>query len=229
MLAGSNMEDNIFLDWPRRFHIVVGIARGLVYLHEDLQPCIIHRDIKASNILLTNNLSAKIADFGLARLFSDDQSQLFTQVAGTIGYMSPEYATLGQLSTKVDVYSFGILLLEIISGRKAILQNATNNMYLVEWAWSLHKTNMLMSLVDQKLHNTIVESEMQRVINVALLCVQVETTKRPILSEVLNMLQGEMDLPNILPSSSQISVSSLFLDVSTSESNHFLSFPILNN
>ncbi|CAM6057702.1 unnamed protein product [Sphagnum tenellum] len=180
-LWGSNMEDNIFLDWPTRFHIVVGIARGLVYLHEDLQPCIIHRDIKASNILLTNNLSAKIADFGLARLFSDDQSQLFTQVAGTIGYMSPEYATLGQLSTKVDVYSFGILLLEIISGRKAILQNATNNMYLVEWAWSLHKTNMLMSLVDQKLHNTIVESEMQRVINVALLCVQVETTKRPII------------------------------------------------
>jgi hypothetical protein len=88
---------------------------------------------------------------------------------------------------------------------------------------------MLMSLVDQKLHNTIVESEMQRVINVALLCVQVETTKRPIMSEVLSMLQGEMDLPNILPSSSQISISSLFLDVSTSESNHFLSFPILNN
>ncbi len=84
MLAGSNMEDNIFLDWPTRFHIVVGIARGLVYLHEELQPCIIHRDIKASNILLNNNLSAKIADFGLARLFSDDQSQLFTQVAGTM-------------------------------------------------------------------------------------------------------------------------------------------------
>jgi hypothetical protein len=88
---------------------------------------------------------------------------------------------------------------------------------------------MLMNLVDQKLHNTIVESEMQRVINVALLCVQVETTKRPIMSEVLSMLQGEMDLPNILPSSNQISVSSLFLDVSTSESNHLLSFPILNN
>jgi serine/threonine protein kinase len=133
MLAGSKMEDNIFLDWPTRFNIFVGIARGLVYLHEDLQPCIIHRDIKASNILLDNNLNAKIADFGLARLFSDDQSQLFTQIAGTIGYMSPEYATLGQLSTKVDVYSFGILLLEIISGRKAILQNATTNMYLVEW------------------------------------------------------------------------------------------------
>ncbi|KAH8942266.1 hypothetical protein BDL97_14G089500 [Sphagnum fallax] len=228
-LWGSKMEGDIFLDWPTRFHIFVGIARGLVYLHEDLQPCIIHRDIKASNILLDNNLNAKIADFGLARLFSDDQSQLFTQVAGTIGYMSPEYATLGQLSTKVDVYSFGILLLEIVSGRKAILQNATTNIYLVEWAWSLHKTNMLISLVDQKLHNTIVESKMRRVINVALLCVQVETTKRPIMSEVLSMLQGEMDLPNILPSSNQINVSSLFLNVSTSESNHLLSSPIPNN
>jgi hypothetical protein len=88
---------------------------------------------------------------------------------------------------------------------------------------------MLISLVDQKLHNTIVESEMRRVINVALLCLQVKTTKRPIMSEVLNMLQGEMDLPNILPSSSQISVSSLFLNVSSSESNHLLSSPIPNN
>ncbi|KAH9541895.1 hypothetical protein CY35_14G088600 [Sphagnum magellanicum] len=227
-LWGSNMENNISLDWPTRFHIFVGIARGLVYLHEDLQPCIIHRDIKASNILLDNNLNAKIADFGLARLFSDDESQLFTQVAGTIGYMSPEYATLGQLSTKVDVYSFGILLLEIISGRKAILQNATSNVYLVEWAWFLHKTNMLISLVDQKIHNTIVESEMRRVINVALLCVQIELTKRPIMSQVLNMLQGEMDLPNIA-SPSQTSISNLSMDVSTSESNHLLSFPIPNN
>jgi hypothetical protein len=88
---------------------------------------------------------------------------------------------------------------------------------------------MLISLVDQKLHNTIVESEMRRVINVALLCVQVETTKRPIMSEVLSMLQGEMDLPNILPNSSQINVSNIFVDVSTSESNHLLSFPIPNN
>ncbi|CAM6018927.1 unnamed protein product [Sphagnum balticum] len=228
-LWGSNMEDNIFLDWPTRFQIFVGITRGLIYLHEDLQPCIIHRDIKASNILLDKNFNAKIADFGLARLFSENQSQLFTQVAGTFGYMSPEYATLGQLSTKVDVYSFGVLLLEIISGRKAILQNATNNMYLVEWAWSLHKTNMLISLVDPKIQNTIVESEVRHVINVALLCIQVETTKRPTMSQVLGMLQGDMDLPNIIANSSENNVSSLYVNVSTSESNHLLSSLIPNN
>ncbi len=84
MIAGSNMEDNIFLDWPTRFQVSVGITRGLIYLHEDLQPRIIHRDIKASNILLYKNFNAKIADFGLARLFFDNQSQLFTQVAGTM-------------------------------------------------------------------------------------------------------------------------------------------------
>ncbi len=96
-------------------------------------------------------------------------------------------------------------------------------------AWYLHKTNMLISLVDQKIHTTIVESEMQRVINVALLCVQVETTKRPIMSQVLSMLQGEMDLLDILASPSQTSISSLSLNVSTSESNHLLSSPVPNN
>jgi serine/threonine protein kinase len=84
MLAGSNVEDNIFLDWPTHFQIFVNITRSLVYLHEDLQPCIIHRDIKASNILLDKNFNAKIADFGLAQLFSNNQSQLFTQVARTL-------------------------------------------------------------------------------------------------------------------------------------------------
>ncbi|CAM6065829.1 unnamed protein product [Sphagnum tenellum] len=228
-LAEALWEDNIFLDWPRRFQISVGITQGLVYLHEDLQPCIIHRDIKASNILLDKNFNAKIADFSLARLFSNNQSQLFTQVAGTLGYMSSEYATLGQLSTKVDVYSFGVLLLEIISGRKAILQNATNDMYLVEWAWSLHKTNMLINLVDPKIQNTIVEIEVQHVINVAHLCMQVETTKRPTMSQVLGMLRGEMDLPNIIVNSSENDVSSICVNVSTNESKQLLSSLIPNN
>ncbi|KAH8968249.1 hypothetical protein BDL97_03G118200 [Sphagnum fallax] len=228
-LWGSEGKNTIFLDWPTRFHICVGIARGLFYLHEELQPCIIHRDIKGPNILLDNNLNPKIADFGLARLFSNDQSHLFTQErAGTLGYMAPEYATFGELSTKVDVYSFGVLLLEIISGRKAILENATDKVYLVKWAWLLHKENMLMNLVDQKINDTLVEIEVQRVINVALLCVQIESTKRPSMSQVLAMLQGEMDLPNTSSCQNLTNVSSI-MDVSTKESNYLLSYPMANN
>ncbi|KAH9569083.1 hypothetical protein CY35_03G113400 [Sphagnum magellanicum] len=225
-LWGSEGKSTIFLDWPTRFHICVGIARGLFYLHEELQPCIIHRDIKGPNILLDNNLNPKIADFGLARLFSNDQSHLFTQEkVGTLGYMSPEYATFGELSTKVDVYSFGVLLLEIISGRKAILENATDKMYLVKWAWLLHKENMLMNLVDQKINDTLVEIEVQRVVNVALLCVQIESTRRPPMSQVLAMLQGDMDLPDC---QNLTNVSSI-MDVSTKESNYLLSCPMANN
>ncbi|CAK9873679.1 unnamed protein product [Sphagnum jensenii] len=228
-LWGIEGKSTIFLDWPTRFHICVGIARGLFYLHEELQPCIIHRDIKGPNILLDNNLNPKIADFGLARLFSNDQSHLFTQEkAGTLGYMSPEYATFGELSTKVDVYSFGVLLLEIISGRKAILESATDKVYLVKWAWLLHKENMLMNLVDQKINDTLVEIEVQRVINVALLCVQIEPTKRPSMSQVLAMLQGEMDLPTASSCQNLTNVSSI-MDMSTKESTYLLSYPTTNN
>eukprot|EP00253_Pinus_taeda_P033346 PITA_33346 len=106
------------LDWQKRYNVIVGVARGLLYLHEDSQLRIIHRDIKASNILLDENLNPKIADFGLARLFPEDESHVSTRVAGTYGYMAPEYAMQGQLSVKADVYSFGVLLMELVTGRK---------------------------------------------------------------------------------------------------------------
>ncbi|CAM6012356.1 unnamed protein product [Sphagnum balticum] len=188
-------QQALFLDWPKRLNICVGVARGLAYLHEDSYPRIIHRDIKASNILLDKNMNAKIADFGLARLFPDDQSHLSTQIGGTIGYLAPEYATLGQLTPKVDVYSFGILLLEIVSGRKNINSTlASNKIYLVKWAWSLYETNMLINLVDQDLDIIISENEMKQVIFVALLCVQIDLTRRPMMSHVMAMLQGEMEV-----------------------------------
>ncbi|CAK9271121.1 unnamed protein product [Sphagnum jensenii] len=201
-LWGCGIQGISFLDWPTRFKICVEIARGLTYLHEDLQPCIIHRDIKASNILLDNNLNAKITDFGLARLFSQDQSHLFTNVkVGTFGYMSPEYASYGELSTKVDVYSFGVLMLEIISGRKCILNftsTSQEKINLVKWAWILQKNNLLNDLIDQKMTNTLVANELQLVINVALLCVQKKVAKRPVMSHVLAMLEGKMDIPSSL-------------------------------
>jgi len=124
-LQNSSLDKIIFdttkghsLKWSERYEIIVGIARGLAYLHEQSVIRIIHRDIKASNILLDNKQKPKIADFGLAKLFAEDESHVSTRVAGTLGYMAPEYALRGQLTEKADVFSFGVLLLEIVSGRK---------------------------------------------------------------------------------------------------------------
>ncbi|KAH9302277.1 hypothetical protein KI387_013860, partial [Taxus chinensis] len=129
-------EKSRLLDWQKRHNIIVGIVRGLLYLHEDSKLRIIHRDIKASNILLDEQLNPKIADFGLARLFTDNETQNQSKIAGTYGYMAPEYAMRGQLSVKADVYSFGVLLLEIVNGRKNTdlnLQGENQSLSLLEW------------------------------------------------------------------------------------------------
>ncbi|CAK9268853.1 unnamed protein product [Sphagnum jensenii] len=189
----------LLLDWTMRFNICVGIAHGLIYLHEYLQPRIIHRDIKASNILLDKDLNPKIADFGLARLFPEDISHLSTaHIAGTMGYLSPEYATLGKLTEKMDVFSYGVLLLEIVSGRKNIdLSLETNKIYLLEWAHSLHEQDKLFDLIDQQLNNNILDDEAQRVIDVALLCVQTSASRRPSMSHVLAMLLNGVDMEDV--------------------------------
>ncbi|KAH8971027.1 hypothetical protein BDL97_02G121500 [Sphagnum fallax] len=169
------IKNVLLLDWTMRFNICVGIAHGLIYLHEYLQPRIIHRDIKAPNILLDKDLNPKIADFGLARLFPEDISHLSTaHIAGTMGYLSPEYATLGKLSEKVDIFSYGVLLLEI--------------------AHSLHEQDKLFDLIDQQLNNNILDDEAQRVIDVALLCVQTSASRRPLMSHVLAMLLNGVDM-----------------------------------
>ncbi|CAK9218046.1 unnamed protein product [Sphagnum troendelagicum] len=193
------IKNVLLLDWTMRFNICVGIAHGLIYLHEYLQPRIIHRDIKASNILLDKDLNPKIADFGLARLFPEDISHLSTaHIVGTMGYLSPEYATLGKLTEKVDVFSYGVLLLEIVSGRKNIdLSLETNKIYLLEWAHSLHEQDKLFDLIDQQLNNNILDDEAQRVIDVALLCVRTSASRRPLMSHVLAMLLNGVDMEDV--------------------------------
>ncbi|CAK9882199.1 unnamed protein product, partial [Sphagnum jensenii] len=182
------------LFWPTRFNICLGIAHGLHYLHDICQPRIIHRDIKASNILLDKKLQPKITDFGLAFLFPDDKSYINTMhVAGTRGYLAPEYATRGLLTTKVDVYSFGVLLLEIISGRKNIDHNLPQeDIYLVEKAWRLHREGNLIDIVDQNLHLLNDETiQAQRLLNITLLCLLNDGEKRPSMARVVAMLQGD--------------------------------------
>ncbi|CAM6001652.1 unnamed protein product [Sphagnum balticum] len=192
----ANLLFGKFCFWPTRFNICLGIARGLHYLHDICQPRIIHRDIKASNILLDKKLQPKIADFGLAFLFPDDKSYINTMhVAGTRGYLAPEYATRGLLTTKVDVYSFGVLLLEIISGRKNIDHNLPlEDIYLIEKAWRLHREGNLIDIVDQNLHLLNDETiQAQRLLNITLLCLLNDGEKRPSMARVVAMLQGEVE------------------------------------
>jgi serine/threonine protein kinase len=126
------------LDWQKRAAICIGTASGLAFLHEEAQPRIVHRDIKASNILLDNKLLPKIGDFGLAKLFPDTITHISTRVAGTMGYLAPEYALLGQLTKKADIYSFGVLLLEVISGQSSSKSTWGPDMHvLVEWVTHL--------------------------------------------------------------------------------------------
>ncbi|KAG0566917.1 hypothetical protein KC19_7G097100 [Ceratodon purpureus] len=182
------------VSWPSRLRICLGVAHGLHYLHALAQPRVIHRDIKASNILLDKNLEPKVADFGLALLFPDEESHLMTvHVAGTKGYLAPEYATLGQVSDKVDVYSFGVLCLEIISGRRNIDESLPQEqVYLTPWAWSLNESNKLIELVDPTLHLNDDEMEdVQRVIKIALLCIQMASEKRPTMARIVSMLQSD--------------------------------------
>nr|KJB56413.1 hypothetical protein B456_009G119100 [Gossypium raimondii] len=179
------------LNWKQRFDIIVGTAKGLAYLHEEFHACIIHRDIKPSNILLDRDLQPKIADFGLVRLLPEDQTHLSTKFAGTFGYTAPEYAIHGQLSVKVDTYSFGVVVLEIISGLK---NNETSldptAEFLLKRAWGLYQDNMAMEIVDRSLDPEEYDiDEMQRMIEIAFLCTQSSASLRPTMSEVVTMLR----------------------------------------
>lgn len=191
LLTSSNKN---LLNWHVRLKICLGVARGLHYLHALAHPKIIHRDIKASNILITKYYEAKIADFGLALFFPDEQSYILTKhVAGTKGYLAPEYASLGQLSDKVDVFSFGVLCLEIISGRRNIDEKyPLDKVYLTRWIWDLYRQDKLMDLVDKTMTLKDEEKmEVHRAINIALLCIQNEAEQRPSMEQVVAMLQGQ--------------------------------------
>ncbi|KAK3025685.1 hypothetical protein RJ639_042025 [Escallonia herrerae] len=182
------------LAWPKRKGIALGSARGLSYLHDHCDPKIIHRDVKAANILLDEEFEAVVGDFGLARLMDYKDTHVTTAVRGTIGHIAPEYLSTGKSSEKTDVFGYGIMLLELITGQRAFdLARLANDddVMLLDWVKGLLKEKKLELLVDPDLQNEYVEAEVEQLIQVALLCTQGSPMDRPKMSEVVRMLEGD--------------------------------------
>ncbi|KAL1221494.1 putative LRR receptor-like serine/threonine-protein kinase [Cardamine amara subsp. amara] len=187
----------LHLDWSTRYEICLGVARGLVYLHEEARLRIVHRDVKASNILLDSKLVPKVSDFGLAKLYDDKKTHISTRVAGTIGYLAPEYAMRGHLTEKTDVYAFGVVVLELVSGRPNSDENLEDEQrYLLEWAWTLHEKSREVELIDHELTEFNME-EVKRMIGIALLCTQTSHVLRPAMSRVVAMLSGDVEVSDV--------------------------------
>ncbi|XP_059297100.1 BRASSINOSTEROID INSENSITIVE 1-associated receptor kinase 1-like isoform X2 [Lycium ferocissimum] len=182
------------LDWPKRKRIALGSARGLAYLHDHCDPKIIHRDVKAANILLDEEFEAVVGDFGLAKLMDYKDTHVTTAVCGTIGHIAPEYLSTGKSSEKTDVFGYGVMLLELITGQRAFdLARLANDddVMLLDWVKGLLKDKKYETLVDADLQGNYNEEEVEQLIQVALLCTQSTPTERPKMSEVVRMLEGD--------------------------------------
>ncbi|KAJ9537851.1 hypothetical protein OSB04_030584 [Centaurea solstitialis] len=184
------------MDWPKRYNIIEGIAQGLLYLHKYSRMRVIHRDLKANNILLDEGMNPKISDFGMARIFKQNETEAMTnRVVGTYGYMPPEYAMEGTFSIKSDIFSFGVLLLEIVTGRRnSSFVHLDRTFNLIEYAWELWRQGDALRLMDSTLGSTCVVQQFLRTVQVALLCVQESATDRPTTSDMISMLLNDTTL-----------------------------------
>lgn len=187
-------EDHAELDWARRYNIIIGIVRGIQYLHQDSRLRVIHRDLKASNILLDADMNPKISDFGMAKIFHEDQTQENTRtrrIVGTYGYMSPEYAMHGKFSVKSDVFSFGVLVLEILSGKKNTSYHESHQADdLLSFAWMNWTNETPWLILDPKLRGCYSRIEVGRCVHIALLCVQENPVDRPSMANIMLALNS---------------------------------------
>ncbi|CAN0892691.1 Probable LRR receptor-like serine/threonine-protein kinase RKF3 [Linum grandiflorum] len=212
LMKNGSLHDHLFesksstkkLSWPIRQKVALGTARGLAYLHTGAHHAIIHRDIKAQNILLDETFEAKVADFGLAKSNPEGATHMSTRVAGTWGYLAPEYALYGQLTERSDVYSFGVLLLELLSGRKALIRidagdgrDTSQPCLVADWAWTLAKEGRALDVVEDGLPEQGPDDVLERYVMVAILCSHPELHARPTMEQVVKMLEAEMVVPTI--------------------------------
>ncbi|KAL5771680.1 hypothetical protein ACOSP7_015834 [Xanthoceras sorbifolium] len=192
-----DLSSDLELNWDTRFNICLGIAKGLKYLHEDSRLKIVHRNVKPSNILLDGELKAKISDFGLAKLYEEETPNVVIGAGDTLSYMAPEYATANVVTEKADVYSFGIVLLEIVSGKKnADHRPNQESVYLIDDACVLHSKGRLVNLIDEKLH-TFDRNQALDILNLAILCIDRSPTLRPTMSEVVSVLEGNKKIEEL--------------------------------
>ncbi|XP_044480618.1 probable LRR receptor-like serine/threonine-protein kinase At1g53430 isoform X3 [Mangifera indica] len=221
-------EQLLNLNWETRMKICIGIAGGLAYLHEESRLKIVHRDIKATNVLLDGNLNAKISDFGLAKLDEEENTHISTRIAGTIGYMAPEYAMRGYLTDKADVYSFGVVALEIVSGKSNTSYRPKEEfVYLLDWALVLQEQGNLLELVDPSLGTKFSKKEAMTMLNIALLCTNPSPTLRPSMSVVVSMLEGKsaVQAPVIKRNTDNNDARFKALEIISQDSqNHFTTF-----
>ncbi|KAL8482223.1 hypothetical protein ACS0TY_028395 [Phlomoides rotata] len=231
-MSNGSLNDHIFnngkhLSWPQRKNIVLDIAKGLAYLHYGIKPAIFHRDIKATNILLDSEMKARVADFGLAKQSKEGESHLTTRVAGTHGYLAPEYALYGQLTEKSDVYSFGIVILEIMSGRRVLDVTESTTILITDWAWGLVKCGKEEEILHESIRKEGPKGVMERYVRVGILCAHVMVALRPTIADALKMLEGDIDVPPMperpLPLSHEMLHMSFNYSTSTSEGSRYKS------
>ncbi|XP_027166689.1 L-type lectin-domain containing receptor kinase IV.1-like [Coffea eugenioides] len=185
------------LNWSQRFRVIKGVASGLFYLHEEWEQVVIHGDVKASNVLLDGELNGRLGDFGLARLYDHGTLPQSTHVAGSLGYLAPEYSRTGRATTSTDVYAFGAFLLEVACGRRPIEPRAEpeENIILIDWVFSCWKAGCILQAVDHNLGNEYVKEEAELVLKLGLLCSHSEPKIRPSMRQVLLYLEGSVALP----------------------------------
>nr|DAD39787.1 TPA_asm: hypothetical protein HUJ06_014110 [Nelumbo nucifera] len=249
-MPNGNLDDHLFhpfsdhsnssrqsLSWPQRKSIILDVAKGLAYLHYGVKPAIYHRDIKATNILLDADMRARVADFGLVRQSREGESHLTTRVAGTHGYLAPEYALYGQLTEKSDVYSFGVVILEIMCGRRALdTSSGSPRAFLItDWAWTLVKAGRVEEALDPWMlkdgdsTNSYPKGIMERFVLVGILCAHVMVALRPTILEALRMLEGDIEVPPIPDRPLPLGHPSVFTDRNAFSISPCLSGPVLNS
>lgn len=204
LMRNGSLHDHLFgpgdvrLSWPVRQRIAVGTARGLSYLHYGARPAIIHRDIKASNILLDESFEPMVADFGLAKFAPEGMSHVSTRVAGTLGYVAPEYALYGQLTEKSDVFSYGVVLLELLSGKKAFISLGEGQTFLVtDWAWSLVRKGKTLAVIEEGMEELGPKEVLEKYVLVAVLCTHPQLHARPTMDQIVKILETDLDVPSI--------------------------------